>query len=78
MQEHLENEQGSIIFKHLHDFEEKKNFKEEEKSKMNGVHCVSLPAPSLSHLMYAMEVVDCPYHRHRHHYIPPHVSHGGI
>lgn len=23
---------------------------------MNGVHCVSLPAPSLSHLMYAMEV----------------------
>jgi len=25
-------------------------------SKMNGVHCVSLPAPSLSHLMYAMEV----------------------
>ena len=25
--------------------------------KMNGVHCVSLPAPSLSHLMYAMEVV---------------------
>ena len=22
----------------------------------NGVHCVSLPAPSLSHLMYAMEV----------------------
>ena len=24
---------------------------------MNGVHCVSLPAPSLSHLMYAMEVI---------------------
>jgi len=23
---------------------------------MNGVHCVSLPAPALSHLMYAMEV----------------------
>ena len=28
----------------------------EKRIRMNGVHCVSLPAPSLSHLMYAMEV----------------------
>ena len=34
--------------------------------KMNGVHCVSLPAPSLSHLMYAMEVI---FHYHYYHYL---------
>ena len=43
----------SVVYWYLNEEDRKRQF-----SKMNGVHCVSLPAPSLSHLMYAMEVFN--------------------